>query len=311
MWRIPCGINVVGLSFFFLLFFVVAVVVVILFTDAHVPFLTNKRSLCFCFVFPPAPNAEVQKLWRRSFRVAGAVTGAPVWAGGPLAFHAVGGAGAFVCHLLSNLQPRPLYQTARPASASPSTDQVATSHLLWLNNQCKKKKTKRKKKRVKKSKNRLAKFWKGMAAAAWFPTRTFRYFKLFCILSLLPMYKKRRNESMEDLVSVAHIQVVVFYLHFQSRQHPSLHYNFCLFILLLYLVRSLDSRFTVFSWGRARTIWVTLCRYKGKEDRRLGVSFLRPHPLAVAPPLPVPAGRDSVGYTNKSPLVIPLDASSL
>lgn len=46
---------------------------------------------------------------------------------------------------------------------------------------------------------------------------------------------------MEDLVSVAHIQVVVFYLHFQSRQHPSLHYNFCLFILLLYLVRSLQS----------------------------------------------------------------------
>lgn len=200
----------------------------------------RTNAVCVFVFFPPAPNAEVQKLWRRSFRVAGAVTGAPVWAGGPLAFHAVGGAGAFVCRLLSNLQPRPLYQTARPASASSSTDQVATSHLLWLNNQCKKEKNKKKKK-SKKSKNRLAKFWKGMAAAAWFPTRTFRYFKLFCILSLLPMYKKRRNESMEDLVSVAHIQVVVFYLHFQSRQHPSLHYNFCLFILLLYLVRSLQS----------------------------------------------------------------------
>lgn len=134
---------------------------------------------------------------------------------------------------------------ARPISASPSTDQVATSHLLWLNNQCKKKESKKEKKKKKKLQKKRKKivsqsFEKAWQAATWFPSRTFRYFKLFYILSLLPMYKKR-NKSIEDLVSVAHIQVVVFYLHFQSRQHPSLHYNFCLFIWLLYLLSSLQS----------------------------------------------------------------------
>lgn len=95
------------------------------------------------------------------------------------------------CHLLLNLQPRPLYQMACPISASPSTDQVATSHLLWLNNQCKrKKKAKKEKKVLKKKKQSFEKAWQ---TATWFPSRTFRYFKLFYILSLLPMYKKNKQ----------------------------------------------------------------------------------------------------------------------
>lgn len=143
MWRIPCGINVVGLSFFFS-FSLLLLLLLLLFYSPTLTFRfwqTNAACVLFCLFPSPAPNAEVQKLWRRSFSVAGAVTGAPMWMGGPL---------GPARRLLTKLHPRPLYQTACPAPASPSTNQVATSHLLWLNNQCKKKKNENEKKKQKK-----------------------------------------------------------------------------------------------------------------------------------------------------------------
>lgn len=94
MWNKCCGSFIFFFSFSLLL-----LLLLLLFYSPTLTFRFWRTNAACVFVlfFSPAPNAEVQKLWRRSFRVAGAVTGAPVWAGGPLAFHAVGGGGRCVC----------------------------------------------------------------------------------------------------------------------------------------------------------------------------------------------------------------------
>lgn len=78
VWRIPCGINVVGLSFF-PPFLCCCCCCYFIHRHSHPVFDEQTQLLFFFSIFfnPPAPNAEVQKLWHHSFCVADAVSGAP------------------------------------------------------------------------------------------------------------------------------------------------------------------------------------------------------------------------------------------
>lgn len=128
MWRIQCGINVVGFYFYFFV-----AVVVILFMDPHPP--SPPPALPPSFFFP----AELQNSSRNDH---GPAASAAVWASvaGPRTWKRtrVQPALYFGAFNLSSLPSRP-QSSLLYSIVFPTFTPMITSHSLWQSIRCKKK----------------------------------------------------------------------------------------------------------------------------------------------------------------------------